>query len=84
MVRTGPAQLPGRQSAPPCLVCFNSTTPPCSVSSLHAWGYRGAGDQQILKQLVHRLRQKVERDPAAPEYGLTIPGAGYMPQRGVG
>lgn len=41
------------------------------------WGRRGAGDRQLLKQLVHRVRQKVERDPANPEILLTVPGAGY-------
>ncbi len=44
----------------------------------HVWGYRGTGDRQMLKQLVHRLRQKVELDPAQPEYLLTIAGAGYV------
>ncbi|HZF15751.1 MAG TPA: response regulator transcription factor [Steroidobacteraceae bacterium] len=44
---------------------------------LHVWGHRGAGDRQLLKQLVHRLRQKLERDPAAPEVLQTAPGAGY-------
>lgn len=43
----------------------------------HVWGHRGAGDRQLLKQLVHRLRQKIERDPAAPEILQTAPGAGY-------
>jgi DNA-binding response OmpR family regulator len=43
----------------------------------HVWGHRGAGDRQLLKQLVHRLRQKLERDPAAPEILQTAPGAGY-------
>lgn len=46
----------------------------------HVWGYRGAGDRQLLKQLVHRLRQKIERDPAEPEYLITVPGIGYMLQ----
>ena len=46
----------------------------------HVWGYRGAGDRQLLKQLVHRLRQKIERDPAEPEYIITVPGIGYMLQ----
>ena len=36
-----------------------------------------AGDRQLLKQLVHRLRQKIEADPAAPRYLLTVPGVGY-------
>jgi DNA-binding response OmpR family regulator len=44
---------------------------------LHVWGHRGAGDRQLLKQLVHRLRQKLEREPAAPEVLQTAPGAGY-------
>jgi DNA-binding response OmpR family regulator len=33
--------------------------------SAHVWGHRGSGDRQLLKQLVHRLRQKLEKDPAA-------------------
>ncbi len=41
------------------------------------WGRRGAGDRQLLKQLVHRVRQKIERDPTNPEILLTVPGAGY-------
>src|SRR5690606_3838068 len=31
------------------------------------WGHRNSGDRQLLKQLVHRLRQKIEADPAAPQ-----------------
>jgi DNA-binding response OmpR family regulator len=46
----------------------------------HVWGYQGLGDRQLLKQLVHRLRQKVERDPAEPRYIVTVPGVGYMLQ----
>ncbi|HET7204758.1 MAG TPA: helix-turn-helix domain-containing protein, partial [Steroidobacteraceae bacterium] len=43
----------------------------------HVWGHRGSGDRQLLKQLVHRLRQKIEADPAAPELLRTAAGAGY-------
>jgi DNA-binding response OmpR family regulator len=43
----------------------------------HVWGSRGAGDRQLLKQLVHRLRQKIETDAAEPRYLLTISGVGY-------
>ena len=43
----------------------------------HVWGHRGSGDRQLLKQLVHRLRQKIEADPAAPEVLKTESGAGY-------
>jgi len=44
---------------------------------LHVWGGRGGGDRQLLKQLVHRLRQKIEDDPAAPQIVLTAEGVGY-------
>ncbi|MFH1143506.1 MAG: response regulator transcription factor [Candidatus Eisenbacteria bacterium] len=52
----------------------------------HVWGYRGMGDRQLLKQLVHRLRQKIEKDPAHPEYLVTVPGVGYrlLGRRGRG
>ena len=41
------------------------------------WGHRGVGDRELLKQLVHRVRQKIEREPASPEILQTVPGAGY-------
>jgi DNA-binding response OmpR family regulator len=44
----------------------------------HVWGYEGIGDRQLLKQLVHRLRQKIERDPADPRHLITISGVGYQ------
>ncbi len=44
----------------------------------HVWGHRGSGDRQLLKQLVHRLRQKIETDAAAPKYLLTVAGVGYV------
>jgi len=44
----------------------------------HVWGWRGSGDRQILKQLVHRLRQKIEHDSAKPELLQTVSGVGYL------
>jgi DNA-binding response OmpR family regulator len=44
---------------------------------VHVWGHRGSGDRQLLKQLVHRLRQKIEHDPANPRLLQTAAGAGY-------
>ncbi len=41
------------------------------------WGYQDAADHQLLKQLVHRVRQKIEPDPAAPQRLVTEPGVGY-------
>jgi len=52
------------------------TLPPERLT-LHVWGSRGMGDRQALKQLVHRLRRKLEPDPAAPRYLLTVSGLGY-------
>jgi DNA-binding response OmpR family regulator len=46
----------------------------------HVWGHRGSGDRQLLKQLVHRLRQKIEADPAEPRLLQTDAGAGYRLQ----
>ncbi|MGI9245534.1 MAG: winged helix-turn-helix domain-containing protein, partial [Steroidobacteraceae bacterium] len=43
----------------------------------HVWGHRGSGDRQLLKQLVHRLRHKIEVDPAEPALLKTEAGAGY-------
>lgn len=40
------------------------------------WG-PSAGDRSMLKQLIYRLRQKIERDPANPTIIETIPGIGY-------
>ncbi len=43
----------------------------------HVWGYEGTGDRVLLKQLVRRLRRKIEPDPANPRYIETIPNVGY-------
>lgn len=44
---------------------------------IQVWGHRNSGDRQLLKQLVHRLRQKIEVDPAVPQLLQTASGAGY-------
>jgi DNA-binding response OmpR family regulator len=41
------------------------------------WGGSGSADREHLKQLVYRLRQKIEPEPTAPRFLLTDPGAGY-------
>jgi DNA-binding response OmpR family regulator len=43
----------------------------------HVWGHRGSGDRQLLKQLVHRLRQKLEKEPAGADLLHTESGVGY-------
>ena len=42
----------------------------------HVWGPSGA-DRDMLRQLVRRLRSKIESDPANPYYIRTVPGFGY-------
>jgi len=42
----------------------------------HVWGPNG-GDRDMLRQLVRRLRAKVEPDPSQPVYIETVPGLGY-------
>ena len=42
----------------------------------HVWGPAGA-DRDMLRQLVRRLRTKVEPDPSEPIYIQTVPGLGY-------
>jgi DNA-binding response OmpR family regulator len=41
------------------------------------WGPQG-GDRIMLKQLVYRLRRKIEIDPSKPEFLVTVPGLGYL------
>jgi len=59
------------------LVANAGHTLPAERLLSHVWGNRAAGDRQLLKQLVHRLRQKIEADAGAPRYLVTASGIGY-------
>jgi two-component system alkaline phosphatase synthesis response regulator PhoP len=41
------------------------------------WGFSGAGNEDLVKVHIHRLRQKLEPDPQSPDYIRTVPGVGY-------
>ena len=41
------------------------------------WGYFGGGDCAMLKNVVYRLRRKIEPDPSRPTYIQTVTGEGY-------
>ncbi len=41
------------------------------------WGYQGDGDSNLLKNVVYRLRRKLETDLDNPSLILTDPGVGY-------
>jgi DNA-binding response OmpR family regulator len=43
----------------------------------HIWGRSGERERRTLKQLIYRLRLKLEADPAKPQWLQTTPGAGY-------
>ena len=45
---------------------------------VHVWGNRAGGNRQLLKQLVHRLRHKIEANPADPRIVKTVPNPGYL------
>jgi len=59
------------------LLANGGHTLPLERLTSHVWGYRGLGDRQLLKQLVHRLRRKIEDDPTSPRYLVTVSGVGY-------
>ncbi len=41
------------------------------------WGYTGGGNTVLLKNVVYRLRRKIEPDPTQPRYIQTVTGEGY-------
>jgi two-component system, OmpR family, KDP operon response regulator KdpE len=44
----------------------------------HVWGSGYAGELALLQTAVHRLRSKIEHDPASPTRLLTKRGVGYL------
>lgn len=42
-----------------------------------AWGANFEGETEMLKVHIRHLREKIERNPSAPEYVLTVRGVGY-------
>lgn len=41
------------------------------------WFDRDGGDAMALKNVVYRVRKKIEADPHAPQYLRTVVGIGY-------
>ena len=52
---------------------------PVSTEELNqrVWGYSGEEDNTMLKNVVYRLRRKIESDPANPKVIQTVQGIGY-------
>jgi len=42
------------------------------------WGPEYAGDPDLVKQFIYRLRAKLEDNPSEPQYLVTVRGAGYV------
>jgi DNA-binding response OmpR family regulator len=42
------------------------------------WGLGYEGENHVLRQVIYRLRAKIERDPKNPQYIKTQPGRGYL------
>jgi pSer/pThr/pTyr-binding forkhead associated (FHA) protein len=56
----------------------------CSRDDLccEIWG-EGAYTYEMLHQLVHRVKQRVEPDPRKPRYVVSLPGVGYRLQTDI-
>ena len=50
---------------------------PTEIIVERVWGYSGAGNRDLVRGLVRRLRRKIDPDPSHPRYIETIPGVGY-------
>ncbi len=50
---------------------------------MQVWGHKGSGDRQLLKQLVHRLRHKIEVDPDRPADAANRSRRGLQARRGL-
>jgi two-component system OmpR family response regulator len=52
-------------------------TVPVEELNQRVWGYSGDGDNTMLKNMVYRLRRKMEADPSDPQIIQTVVGVGY-------
>jgi two-component system, OmpR family, response regulator VicR len=54
------------------------TVVPTSAILKQVWGYQDPGGSDVVRVTVHRLRRKLEQDPARPNLLHTIPGVGVL------
>ncbi len=60
-----------------CLLRHHGTTLSREQLLDNVWGYAYAGDTRTVDVHVRSLREKVEANPAAPRYIVTVRGIGY-------
>lgn len=59
------------------LIANNGRTVPAERLMAHLWGKNTQRERHSLKQLIHRLRQRLESEAGLPDLLQTTPGAGY-------
>ena len=50
---------------------------PADVIVERVWGYSGAGNRELVRGLVRRLRRRISPEPDAHQYIQNVPGVGY-------
>jgi DNA-binding response OmpR family regulator len=61
-----------------CLMTNAGRVVPTSDLLKQVWGYQDPGGSDVVRVTVHRLRRKLEQDPARPHLLHTIPGVGVL------
>jgi two-component system response regulator VicR len=61
-----------------CLMTNAGAVVPTTTLLKQVWGYADAGGSDVVRVTVHRLRRKLEEDPARPSLLHTIPGVGVL------
>jgi DNA-binding response OmpR family regulator len=61
-----------------CLMSNAGTVVPTSALLQQVWGYHDPGGSDVVRVTVHRLRRKLDDDPAKPRLLHTIPGVGVL------
>lgn len=61
-----------------CLMSNAGTVVPTAALLKQVWGYNDPGGSDVVRVTVHRLRRKLEQDPARPNLLHTIPGVGVL------
>ena len=61
-----------------CLMTHAGSVVPTNTLLKQVWGYADPGGSDVVRVTVHRLRRKLEEDPARPHLLHTIPGVGVL------
>jgi two-component system response regulator VicR len=61
-----------------CLMANAGTVVPTATLLKQVWGYQDPAASDVVRVTVHRLRRKLEKEPARPLLLHTIPGVGVL------